>query len=114
MWSTPHRTKLKSVVKKTRLLQHLTCPYSCRSYLACPHRLFSILTTRAGMTGLATPPPCMHVSDESREWKRIVQSGPPTAQAIHETLDFAEQLSWSRLGVKLLRIVEDSAVVEIS
>jgi len=73
-----------------------------------------ILTTRAGMTGLATPPPCIYVSDESKEWKRIVQSGPPQAQAIRETLDFAEQLSWSRLGAKLVRIIEDSAVVEIS
>ena len=73
-----------------------------------------ILTTRAGMTGLATRPPCIQVSDEWKEWKRIVQSGPPPAQALRETLDFAEQLSWSRLGAKLVRLVEDSAVVEIS
>jgi Glycosyl transferases group 1 len=65
-----------------------------------------ILATRAGVTGLAVVPPCVHVSDEPAEWQLVVQSGPPTPQALKETLDFAEQVSWPHLGAKLAKIVE--------
>ena len=72
-----------------------------------------VITTEAGATGLIRHPPYVHVSDKSEQWKRIVQSGPPPAQALRETLDFAKQLSWSNLGAKLARIAEASPVVEI-
>ncbi|MCE0523808.1 MAG: glycosyltransferase [Methylacidiphilales bacterium] len=72
-----------------------------------------VIATRAGATGLATTPPAIHVTDEPKEWKRIVQGPPPAAQAIRETLDFAEQLSWPSLGAKLVKVVESSAVVTI-
>jgi glycosyltransferase involved in cell wall biosynthesis len=72
-----------------------------------------VIATQAGVTGLATIPPCIHVTDEPKDWKRIVQGGPPGAEAIRETLDFAEQFSWPCLGAKLVRTVENSAVVKI-
>jgi glycosyltransferase involved in cell wall biosynthesis len=72
-----------------------------------------VIATQSGVTGLATVPPCIHVTDEPKEWKRLVQGGPPTAQAIRETLDFAQQVSWPCLGAKLMRTIENSAIVKI-
>jgi hypothetical protein len=43
-----------------------------------------------------------------------VERGPPQSQALRETLGFAGQLSWSHLGAKLVRILEDSPALEIS
>jgi hypothetical protein len=40
--------------------------------------------SEAGATGLIRHPPNVYVSDRSEQWKRIVQSGPPPAQALRE------------------------------
>jgi glycosyltransferase involved in cell wall biosynthesis len=72
-----------------------------------------ILTTRAGATGLASTPPYIYVSDESGDWRRIVRGGPPTAEALRETLKFAEQVSWPHLGARLAKIIEHINVVKI-
>ena len=72
-----------------------------------------ILSTRAGATGMAAVPPCIHVSDEPEEWLRIVQGGPPTPEALRETLEFAEQISWPHLGAKLAKIIDNLEMVTI-
>jgi hypothetical protein len=79
---------------------------------ACGHGI-PVITTRAGVTGLPTLPPLVHVSDEPVEWKRIVQNGVPPPQALRETLDFARGLSWSHLGTKLARIAETASIAQI-
>jgi glycosyltransferase involved in cell wall biosynthesis len=72
-----------------------------------------LIATRVGATGFSVTPPCLHITDEPKEWKRIVESGTPTAQAIQETLEFAERLSWPRLAARLTQIVEKIEVVMI-
>jgi glycosyltransferase involved in cell wall biosynthesis len=72
-----------------------------------------ILATRSGMTGVTATPSGIHISDDPQDWKRVVQGGPPTAQAIQETLDFAKQVSWPYLGEKLVRVIESTSSVTI-
>jgi hypothetical protein len=86
-------------------------PFTFPGYLTYPS--FSVHNP-GRRVGFGNASPCIHLSEESKEWRRIVESGPPPSQALRETLDFAEQLSWSHLGAKQVRIVEDSPAVEIS
>jgi hypothetical protein len=79
---------------------------------ACGRRV-PILTTRAGATGLATTPPCVHVSDDAGDWLRIVRGGPPTPESIRDTLAFAEQVSWPQLGARLAKIIDAMEQVTI-
>jgi glycosyltransferase involved in cell wall biosynthesis len=91
---------------------------------ACGHGV-PVITTCAGVTGLPTLPPLVHVTDEPEEWKRIAQKESPEwnirstqqyrspAQALRETLDFARGLSWSHLGTKLARIAEMASIAQI-
>jgi glycosyltransferase involved in cell wall biosynthesis len=91
---------------------------------ACGHGV-PVIATQAGVTGLPTLPPLVHVSDEPQEWKRIAQNEHPEwnirsaqqhrspAQALRETLDFARGLSWSHLGTKLARIAETASIAQI-
>jgi glycosyltransferase involved in cell wall biosynthesis len=72
-----------------------------------------VITTEAGATGLPTLPPLVHVSDQAGEWKRIVQNGPSSPQALSETLAFAKRLSWPTLAAKLARIVKTAPIVQI-
>jgi glycosyltransferase involved in cell wall biosynthesis len=72
-----------------------------------------MLATKAGVTGMTTVPPCVHVSDDSKDWKRIVTEWAPTPEAVRETLEFAEQVSWPRLARKLVKIIEESDVATI-
>jgi hypothetical protein len=37
----------------------------------------------------------------------------PTPEAVRETLEFAEQVSWPRLARKLVKIIEESDVATI-
>jgi hypothetical protein len=73
-----------------------------------------VLATQAGVTGVATLPPCVHVADEPKEWQRIVQDWAPTPLAVRQTLDFAEQVSWPSLATRLVKTINNSALVTIS
>jgi hypothetical protein len=72
-----------------------------------------VLSTPDGVTGVTNLPPCVHVTDEPKEWQRIVQGWSPTTQDIQQTLDFAGVLCWPSLAGKLIDTVKDSAVVTI-
>ncbi len=72
-----------------------------------------MLSSQAGVTGMTTIPPCVHVTDEPKEWKRIVQEWTPTPKDVRLTLDFAEQVSWPGLAARLAKIVADSELVTI-
>ncbi len=72
-----------------------------------------MLSTQAGVTGMSTIPPCVHVTDEPKEWKRLLQEWTPTAQDIRGTLDFAEQISWPALAARLAKIIADTELVTI-
>ncbi|HEX4139590.1 MAG TPA: glycosyltransferase [Candidatus Methylacidiphilales bacterium] len=72
-----------------------------------------MLSTQAGVTGMNAVPPCVLVTDEPKEWKRLVQEWAPTPQGVRETLDFAEQVSWPALAARLKKILADSELVTI-
>jgi len=72
-----------------------------------------VLATRAGITGMARTPPCVHVMDDPADWERIVTEWTPTAENIRSTLDFAEQISWPSLARKLVKVIEDAELVTI-
>ncbi len=73
-----------------------------------------MISTQAGVTGMAATPPCVHVTDKPEEWKRIVTGDPPRAQAIRETLDFAQQVSWPALGARIIRTIENTGVTTLA
>jgi hypothetical protein len=72
-----------------------------------------MLATKAGATGMAAAPPCVHVADDATDWKRIVTEWTPTEADIRATLDFAQQLSWPALAQKLMKIIESTELVTI-
>jgi glycosyltransferase involved in cell wall biosynthesis len=72
-----------------------------------------MLSTQAGVTGVAKLPPCVLVTDEAKEWKRLVQEWVPSPQAVRETLNFAEQVSWPALSARLAKIIADAELVTI-
>jgi hypothetical protein len=72
-----------------------------------------ILSTQAGVTGMTTTPPCVLVTDEPKDWKRLVQEWTPTPEAVRATLDFAEQVSWPALSARLAKIIADTELVTI-
>jgi hypothetical protein len=73
-----------------------------------------VLATEAGVTGMASVPPCVQVTDEPKEWKRLVTDWAPTATDVRDTLEFAEQVSWPCLARKLVKVIEDTDFVTIS
>lgn len=73
-----------------------------------------MLATKAGVTGMATVPPCVHVTDDPAKWKSLVQNWAPTPGEVRDTLDFAGQLSWPALAARLTNILADSEVVTIA
>jgi glycosyltransferase involved in cell wall biosynthesis len=72
-----------------------------------------MLSTQAGVTGMTKLPPCVLVTDEPKDWKRFVQEWAPSPQAVRETLDFAEQVSWPALSARLAKIIADTELVTI-
>jgi hypothetical protein len=72
-----------------------------------------MLSTQAGVTGITRLTPCVLVTDEPKEWKRLVQEWTPSPEAVRETLDFAEQVSWPALSSRLAKIVADAELVTI-
>lgn len=72
-----------------------------------------MLSTQAGVTGMTKIPPCVQVTDEPKGWKRLVQEWAPSPQAVRETLEFAEQVSWPALAARLAKIIADSELVTI-
>jgi hypothetical protein len=53
------------------------------------------------------------VTDEPKDWKRLVQEWTPTPEAVRATLDFAEQVSWPALSARLAKIIADAELVTI-
>jgi len=72
-----------------------------------------MLSTQAGVTGMTKLPPCVLLTDDPKEWKRLVQEWTPTPQVVRETLDFAEQVSWPALSARLAKLIADAEVVTI-
>ena len=72
-----------------------------------------MLSTQAGVTGMTTVPPCVHIADEPKEWKLVIEKWKPTPEDIRATLDFAELVSWPTLGARLAKIIADSELVTI-
>jgi hypothetical protein len=69
------------------------------------------LTTPAGVTGVNQIPPLVQVSEDPATWRKSVQEcGPPTGEALQQTLNFADQVSWPHLGARLGRILADSPI----
>lgn len=65
-----------------------------------------VLTTQGGATGMTTVPPCVHVTDEPKEWRKIVQDWVPSSDNVRNTLAFAEQVSWPSLAARLVKLMQ--------
>jgi glycosyltransferase involved in cell wall biosynthesis len=67
-----------------------------------------VLSTSAGVTGVADRPPLVQVSDDPSVWVEAVRRCVSVeGENLRQTLKFAEDLSWPRLGARMFKAVEE-------
>lgn len=73
-----------------------------------------VLSTSAGTTGVASPPPLVLSDDRDGAWlDRIQDRRAPDPDAVGETLEFARRFSWPRLGERLRDIIQSAPEVSL-
>jgi glycosyltransferase involved in cell wall biosynthesis len=77
-------------------------------------RAVPVLTTRAGLTGIETPPLLVRASDDPAFWRdTVLQTSFMSDSAIDAVLVFARQFSWAVLAQKLRGILEQAPLASV-